>query len=232
MAETVGLLNVVTAELVGLIGEALRTGGREGRHPFTGALGGVALWRITGPGPAPGGAGAGARRFAPERGVVRGGVVERGPGGGDRPAHRRRSRPAGGRAGAVVDGAAAGPGAAQPAPGRADRPSDDPSDDDHGDGSPAGPESESRRAVRFAYGDDGMWWCSVRLRSDEGAGAKALEVAATRSSGRGTPAAATAIRATPATCPGLTGCCAWYRRVSTPSTTPPRRVGRRANARR
>jgi hypothetical protein len=31
------------------------------------------------------------------------------------------------------------------------------------------PAGGCRRSVRFAHGDDGMWWCSARLPSDEGA---------------------------------------------------------------
>jgi hypothetical protein len=46
-------------------------------------------------------------------------------------------------------------------------------DDDESDE----PEGRCRRSVRFAHGDDGMWWCSVRLPSDQGALVqKALEV--------------------------------------------------------
>ncbi|MGH9216261.1 MAG: DUF222 domain-containing protein [Acidimicrobiales bacterium] len=45
------------------------------------------------------------------------------------------------------------------------------------DVAPGAPEGRCLRAVRFAYGDDGMWWCSVRLPSDQGALVqKALEV--------------------------------------------------------
>jgi Domain of unknown function (DUF222) len=41
-------------------------------------------------------------------------------------------------------------------------------------GEPAG---RCRRSVRFAHGDDGMWWCSVRLPSDQGALVqKAIEI--------------------------------------------------------
>jgi Domain of unknown function (DUF222)/HNH endonuclease len=50
----------------------------------------------------------------------------------------------------------------------------DATDDDH---ESDGPEGRCRRSVRFAHGDDGIWWCSVRLPSDQGALVqKALEV--------------------------------------------------------
>jgi Domain of unknown function (DUF222)/HNH endonuclease len=52
-------------------------------------------------------------------------------------------------------------------------PPDDQGDDDESDV----PDARCRRSVRFAHGDDGMWWCSVRLPSDQGALVqKALEV--------------------------------------------------------
>src|SRR5919106_2339100 len=47
------------------------------------------------------------------------------------------------------------------------QPADDNDDDD--ERGPAEPEGRRRRQVRFAYGDDGTWWCSIRLPTDEGA---------------------------------------------------------------
>jgi hypothetical protein len=44
-----------------------------------------------------------------------------------------------------------------------DTPADDQPPGNDGDTRP------TRRGVRFGYGDDGMWWCSIRLPSDEGA---------------------------------------------------------------
>jgi hypothetical protein len=42
--------------------------------------------------------------------------------------------------------------------------------DGKGDDNEAGERAgRCRRSVRFAHGDDGMWWCSVRLPSDQGA---------------------------------------------------------------
>src|SRR5918996_239376 len=42
-------------------------------------------------------------------------------------------------------------------------------DDDDDERGPGEPEGRRRRQVRFAYGDDGTWWCSIRLPTDEGA---------------------------------------------------------------
>jgi Domain of unknown function (DUF222)/HNH endonuclease len=179
VAETVGLLNVVTAELVGLIGEALRTGGWEGfgiRSPEH-----WVVWRC-------GASPTRARRLVGLARALEGlprsaALFEAGSLSEDQAAVIVRHTDADhDRQVAELAPSLTVPqlGRVLPSLPRAepDGPSDDPSDDDHSDDSPTGPESQSRRAVRFAYGDDGMWWCSVRLRSDEGALVqKALEVA-------------------------------------------------------
>ncbi|MGH9288507.1 MAG: DUF222 domain-containing protein [Acidimicrobiales bacterium] len=173
VAETVGLLNVVTAELVCLIGEALRTGGWEGfgiRSPEH-----WVVWRC---GMSP----ARARRLVAlarrlETLPATTGLFTAGALGEDQTAvivrhtdtdHDRQ----------VADLA---PSLTVPQLTRAlpslPRPEPEPSGDGSDDTDNGEPEGQSRRAVRFAHGDDGMWWCSVRLPSDQGALVqKALEV--------------------------------------------------------
>ncbi|MGH9230152.1 MAG: DUF222 domain-containing protein, partial [Acidimicrobiales bacterium] len=174
VAGAVGLLNVVAAELVGLIGEALRTGGWEGfgiRSPEH-----WVVWRC---GVSPGRA----RRLV---GLARGlealpvtrASFESGSLSEDQAAVIVRHTDAD-HDGEVAELAPSLtvpqlqrvlPSLPRPEP--ECPPDDSPGDDDNGE--PAG---RRRRSVRFGFGDDGMWWCSIRLPGDEGALVqKALEV--------------------------------------------------------
>jgi Domain of unknown function (DUF222)/HNH endonuclease len=172
LAETVGLLNVVTAELVGLIGEALRAGAWEGfgiRSPEH-----WVVWRC---GVSP----ARARRLvAAARTLDRlpqvGALFEAGSLSEDQTAVIVRHTDAD----HDLQVAELAPFLTVPQLARVlpslSRTEPDPPPDDRppGDDAAARP---AQRAVRFAYGDDGMWWCSIRLPSDEGALVeKALEL--------------------------------------------------------
>jgi hypothetical protein len=164
LAETVGLLNVVTAELVALIGEALRTGAWEGfgiRSPEH-----WVVWRC---GVSP----ARARRLVAAArtldGLPRvGALFEAGSLSEDQTAVIVRHTDADhdlqvaelAPSLTVPQLARVLPSLRHPDPDPP--PNDQPPDDDAGI-------RATRRAVRFAYGDDGMWWCSIRLPSDEGA---------------------------------------------------------------
>ncbi|MGH8950788.1 MAG: DUF222 domain-containing protein [Acidimicrobiia bacterium] len=164
LAETVGLLNVVTAELVALIGEALRAGAWEGfgiRSPEH-----WVVWRC---GMSP----ARARRLvAAARTLDRlpqvGALFEAGSLSEDQTAVIVRHTDAG----HDLQVAELAPFLTVPQLARVlpslprtepDPPPGDRQPDDDATTRPA------QRAVRFAYGDDGMWWCSIRLPSDEGA---------------------------------------------------------------
>jgi len=159
VADTVGLLNLAAAELVGLVGEALRTGAWQGagiRSPEH-----WVAWHC-------GVSGARARRLVTSaRGLealpVCRGVFEAGSLSEDQvavivrhtdTAHDRQ----------VADLAPSltvtqlqrvlpSLPRTQPAP-----------DDDDSPGEPEG----RRRLVRFGWDDDGWWWCSMRLPADEG----------------------------------------------------------------
>jgi Domain of unknown function (DUF222)/HNH endonuclease len=175
LAETVGLLNLVTAELVGLIGEALRTGAWEGfgiRSPEH-----WVVWRC---GMSP----ARARRLVVTARTLDvlpqvGALFEAGSLSEDQTAVIVRHTDADhDHEVAELAPSLTVPQLARVLPslprGEADPPSDDPPSDDPDDGGGSRP---TRRDVRFAYGDEGMWWCSIRLPSDEGALVqKALEV--------------------------------------------------------
>jgi hypothetical protein len=172
LAETVGLLNVVTAELVGLIGEALRAGAWEGfgiRSPEH-----WVVWRC---GVSP----ARARRLvAAARTLDRlpqvGALFEAGSLSEDQTVVIVRHTDAD----HDQQVAELAPSLTVPQLGRVlpslPRTEPDPPPDDRPPGDGAG-SYPARRAVRFGYGDDGMWWCSIRLPSDEGALVqKALEL--------------------------------------------------------
>ena len=149
VAHLVGLLNVVTAELVGVIGEVLRAGAWEGvgiRSPEH-----WVVWRC---GVSPGRA----RRLV-------------------RMARALAALPATNELFRVAELA---PSLTVPQLWRVlpsvprKEPDPDRTADDDEVGEPTG---RCRRSVRFAHGDDGMWWCSVRLPADQGALVqKALEV--------------------------------------------------------
>jgi hypothetical protein len=190
VAETVGLLNVVTAELVGLIGEALRTGGWEGfgiRSPEH-----WVVWRC---GLSP----ARARRLvALARGLealpATNGLFRAGTLGEDQTAVVVR------HADADHDAQVAGlapsltvpqlqrvlpslPRSEPDLPPRGGPVGDDEDGGPEGGGPEGGgpegggPGGRTRQVVRFAHGDDGMWWCSIRLPTDQGALVqRALEV--------------------------------------------------------
>jgi hypothetical protein len=173
VADVVGLLNVVSAELVRLVAEALRTAAWEGfgiRSPDH-----WVVWRC---GVSP----ARARRLvalarglealpATNRLFASGSLTE------DQTAvivrHADTEHDA-----QVADLAPAMtvPQLQRVLPSLPRKESDPP--DGTGDDDASGErERRCRRAVRFAYGYDGMWWCSVRLPSDQGALVqKALEV--------------------------------------------------------
>jgi hypothetical protein len=168
LAETVGLLNVVTAELVGLIGEALRAGAWEGfgiRSPEH-----WVVWRC---GVSP----ARARRLvAAARTLVRlphvGALFEAGSLSEDQTAVIIRHTDSD----HDLQVAELAPSLTVPQLARVlpslPRPEPDPPPVDQPSGNDA-----ATRPARFAYGDDGMWWCSIRLPSDEGALVqKALEL--------------------------------------------------------
>ncbi len=174
VSAAVGLLNVVAAELVGLIAEALRTDGWQGfgiRSPEH-----WVIWRC---GMSPGRA---RRLVALARGL------EALPVTGSSFAARSLSEDQTAvivrHTGADHDRQVADlapsltvpqlqrvlPSLPRPEPDRT--PGDTPRDDENGE-----PEGGRRRSVRFAYGDDGMWWCSIRLSNDQGALVqKALEM--------------------------------------------------------
>lgn len=189
MAETVGLLNVVSAELVGLIAELLRTGAWEGlgiRSPEH-----WVVWRC---GMSPGRARrlvalargleelprTAARFTAGELGEDQTAEVVRFTG----PRHDRqvaemassmtvpqlrRVLPSLPRTQRTDDENGAG----GPSDDGAGAPAGD-DDTDTRDGSPGdGRHDEAgrrqRRLVRFGYSDEGEWWCSARLPADEGA---------------------------------------------------------------
>jgi Domain of unknown function (DUF222)/HNH endonuclease len=178
VAETVGLLNVVTAELVRLIGEALRTGAWEGfgiRSPEH-----WVVWRC---GMSP----ARARRLVGMARALAGlpqsaGLFAAGSLSEDQTAVIVRHTDAD-HDPAVAELAQSltvpqlqrvlpSLPRAQPEPQPVDT-----SDDDPGDEATGGPEDGSRRSVQFGFGDNGMWWCSIRLPSEQGALVqKALEV--------------------------------------------------------
>jgi hypothetical protein len=167
VADTVGLLNLAAAELVGLVGEALRTGAWQGagiRSPEH-----WVAWHC-------GVSGARARRLVTSaRGLealpVCRGVFEAGSLSEDQvavivrhtdTAHDRQ----------VADLAPSltvtqlqrvlpSLPRTQPAP------DDDRDGDGDSEDSPGEPEGR-RRLVRFGWDDDGWWWCSMRLPADEG----------------------------------------------------------------
>ena len=176
VAETVGLLNVVTAGLVGLIDEALRTGAWEGfgiRSPEH-----WVVWRC---GVSPGRA---RRLVALARGLealpATNGLFRAGGLGEDQAAVIVRHTDAD----HDHQVAELAPSLTVPQLQRVlpslPRPEPDPAPGDDGsagDDENAGPEGRTRRGVRFAHGDDGMWWCSIRLPADQGALVqRALEV--------------------------------------------------------
>lgn len=173
VADLVGLLNVVTAELVCVIGDVIRTGAWEGfgiRSPEH-----WVVWRC---GVSPGRA----RRLvrmarALEALPATNRLFQAGELGEDQTALIVRHTDA--EHDAQVAGLA--PSLTVPqlrrvlpsVPRKEPDPVDAKGDDDESDE----PEGRCRRSVRFAHGDDGMWWCSVRLPSDQGALVqKALEV--------------------------------------------------------
>ena len=163
LAETVGLLNVVTAELVRLIGEALRTGGWEGfgiRSPEH-----WVVWRC---GVSP----ARARRLVAMARTLDelpkvAGLFDAGSVSEDQTAIIVRHTDAD-HDGQVAELAPSltVPQLARVLPSLPRTEPDPPSDDEPDDGAASRP---NRRGVRFGFGDDGMWWCSLRLPSDEGA---------------------------------------------------------------
>jgi hypothetical protein len=172
VADLVGLLNVVTAELVGVIGEVIRAGAWEGfgiRSPEH-----WVVWRC---GMSPGRA----RRLvrmarALDALPATNGLFRAGALGEDQTALIVRHTDAEHDA-QVADLA---PSLSVPQLRRVlpsvprKEPDPDRTADDEEVGEPAG---QCRRSVRFAHGDDGMWWCSVRLPADQGALVqKALEV--------------------------------------------------------
>jgi hypothetical protein len=229
LAETVGTLNVVTAELVGLIGQALRGGAWEGfgiRSPEH-----WVVWRC---GVSP----ARARRLvAAARTLDRlprvGALFEAGSLSEDQTAVIvRHTDAAHDQQVAELAPSLTVPQLARVLP-SLPRSEPDPPPDDRPPGDGAG-SHPARRAVRFGHGDDGMWWCSIRLPSDEGALVqKALQLGRDHEfwlrhpnhrDDRGD------VRSDPGTCHGPTHCCALRTRGSTPSTA--RRVERRENARR
>lgn len=173
VADLVGLLNVVTAELVGVIGEVIRAGAWEGfgiRSPEH-----WVVWRC---GVSPGRA----RRLvrtarALDALSVTSRLFQAGELGEDQTALIVRHTDA--EHDAQVAELAASLTVPQlrrvlpSVPRKGPVPPDATGNDDE----PDEPEGRSRRSVRFAHGDDGMWWCSVRLPSDQGALVqKALEV--------------------------------------------------------
>ncbi|HET6919047.1 MAG TPA: DUF222 domain-containing protein, partial [Jiangellaceae bacterium] len=163
LSETVGLLNVVTAELVRLIGEALRTGGWEGfgiRSPEH-----WVVWRC---GVSP----ARARRLVAMARTLDelpkvAGLFDAGSVSEDQTAIIVRHTDAD-HDGQVAELAPSltVPQLARVLPSLPRTEPDPPSDDEPDDGAASRP---NRRGVRFGFGDDGMWWCSLRLPSDEGA---------------------------------------------------------------
>jgi hypothetical protein len=171
VADVVGLLNVVTAELVVVIGEVIRTGAWEGfgiRSPEH-----WVVWRC---GVSPGRA----RRLVrmaraldalpATKGLFRAGSL-----GEDQTTLIVRHTDA------EHDEQVAGlaPSLTVPQLRRVlpSVPRNEPDPDRTADGEVGQPAGRCRRSVRFAHGDDGMWWCSVRLPADQGALVqKALEV--------------------------------------------------------
>jgi hypothetical protein len=163
LAETVGLMNVVTAELVGLIGEALRTGGWEGfgiRSPEH-----WVVWRC-GVSPARARRLVGMARTLDELPNV-GGLFDAGSLSEDQTAVIVRHTDAD-HDSQVADLAPSltVPQLARVLPSLPRTEPDPPSDDEPGDVAGGRPH---RRGVRFGFGDDGMWWCAIRMPSDEGA---------------------------------------------------------------
>jgi hypothetical protein len=173
VADLVGLLNVVTAELVGVIGEVIRAGAWEGfciRSPEH-----WVVWRC---GVSPGRA----RRLvrmarALDALPATNRLFQAGELGEDQTALIVRHTDA--EHDAQV--AELAPSLTVPqlrrvlpsVPRKGSDPPDATGNDDESDE----PEGRCRRSVRFAHGDDGMWWCSVRLPSHQGALVqKALEV--------------------------------------------------------
>jgi hypothetical protein len=172
LAETVGLLNLVAAELVGLIAEALRTGAWEGF-----GIRSAEHWVVWRCGVSP----ARARRLVATARTLDalpqiGALFEAGSLSEDQTAVIVRHTDSN----HDHDVAELAPSLTVPQLARIlpslprcepDPPSDDPPSDEGGGSRP------TRRDVRFAHGDDGMWWCSIQLPSDEGALVqKALEV--------------------------------------------------------
>jgi hypothetical protein len=172
VAHLVGLLNVVTAELVGVIGEVLRAGAWEGfgiRSPEH-----WVVWRC---GVSPGRA----RRLVRMARALAAlpatnELFRAGSLGEDQTALIVRHTDA--EHDAQV--AELAPSLTVPQLRRVlpsvprKEPDPDRTADDDEVGEPTG---RCRRSVRFAHGDDGMWWCSVRLPADQGALVhKALEV--------------------------------------------------------
>src|SRR5919106_1316182 len=166
VADTVGGLNVASAELVGLVSEALATSAWEGagiRSPEH-----WVAWRC-------GVSGARARRIVS---LARGlealpacrRLFEAGSLSEDQVAVIVRHTDADhdeqvanlAPSLTVTQLARVLPSLPHPEPG----PDDNDDDDERG---PGEPEGRRRRQVRFAYGDDGTWWCSIRLPTDEGA---------------------------------------------------------------
>jgi hypothetical protein len=171
LAETVGLLNVVTAELVALVGEALRKDAWEGfgiRSPEH--------WMVWRCGVSP----TRARRLVAAAQALDGlphvgALFETGSLSEDQLAVIvRHTDPAHDLQVADLAPSLTVPQLSRVLPSLPHPEPDPPQDDQpsHGDAS-----KRSSRGLRFGYGDDGVWWCSIRLPSDEGALVqKALEV--------------------------------------------------------
>jgi hypothetical protein len=177
VADVVGLLNVVTAELVGLVSEALRTQTWEGfgiRSPEH-----WVVWRC---GLSPGRA----RRLVALAGALEtlpatSRLFESGSLSEDQAAvivrhtDTEHDTQVAGLAPALtvpqLQRVLPSLPRSQPAP-DPDAPDETPADDKEG-----GDERRGRRSVRFAHGDDGWWRCSIRLPGDQGALVqRALEV--------------------------------------------------------
>jgi Domain of unknown function (DUF222)/HNH endonuclease len=173
VADLVGLLNVVTAELVGVIGDVIRAGAWEGfgiRSPEH--------WVVLRCGVSPGRARRLVRMARALHALpVTNRLFHAGELGEDQTALIVRHTDA--EHDAQVADLACSLTVPQlrrvlPSVPRKEPDHPDGTSDDDEVGEPAG---RCRRSVRFAHGDDGMWWCSVRLPSDQGALVqKALEV--------------------------------------------------------
>src|SRR5919106_2813838 len=159
VADTVGLLNLASAELVGLVVEALESGAWEGagiRSPEH-----WVAWRC-------GVSGARARRLVT---LARGlealpacrALFEAGSLSEDQVAVIVRHTDA--DHDEQVANLAPSLTVTQLARVLPSLPHPDPDDDEDDDDErgPGEPEGRRRRQVRFAYGDDGTWWCSIRL---------------------------------------------------------------------